>query len=141
MLRSTDPLHSRILIVDDAESNVRLLEYTLRRAGYVEVSSTSDPLNVCELHRAQPFDLILLDLQMPRMNGFEVLEQLKGEVSVPVLMLTAVAAQMIQSLAAGAEGFLSKPFMLNEVLLRVAEMLALGREMQPRRPIAAEVHA
>jgi DNA-binding response OmpR family regulator len=139
--RSTDPLQARILIVDDAESNVRLLEYTLRRAGYVEVSSTSDPRNVCELHRAQPFDLILLDLQMPRMNGFQVLEQLKEEVAVPVLMLTADASQMIQSLAAGAEGFLSKPFLLNEVLLRVAQMLAVGREMQPRRPGAAEVHA
>ena len=105
MPRSTDGFHAKILIVDDQQSNLRLLEYVLRRAGYVAVSSTSDPLEVCALHRQNRYDLILLDLQMPRMNGFEVLEALgnvEGEEKVPVLMLTADPSQMVRALEAGA---------------------------------------
>jgi len=126
MTRSTDVFHAKILIVDDQQSNLRLLEYVLRRAGYVAVSSTSDPLEVCALHRQNRYDLILLDLQMPRMNGFEVLEALgnvEGEEKVPVLMLTADPSQMVRALEAGAGCFLAKPFVLSEVLLRVRIML------------------
>ena len=120
-----DVFGARILIVDDQESNLRLLEYTLRRGGYVAVSSTSSPMEVCALHRENRYDLILLDIQMPRMNGFEVLEGLRclEEEDVAVLVLTADPAQMVRALEAGATGFLSKPFVLAEVLTCVRLML------------------
>lgn len=128
MLGSTDVFGARILIVDDQESNVRLLEFTLRRGGYVAVASTTNPFEVCALHRQNRYDLILLDLQMPGMNGFEVLEGLKNEETVSVLVLSADPAQMVQALAAGAKGFLSKPFVLTEVLARVHLILSPGIE-------------
>jgi CheY-like chemotaxis protein len=65
----------RILIVDDQLSNVRLLEHTLRRAGYLDLTSTTDPRTVAALHLEHRYDLILLDLQMPDLNGFQVMQQ------------------------------------------------------------------
>jgi CheY-like chemotaxis protein len=121
---STDAFRARILIVDDQESNVRLLEYVLRRGGYGAVASTTEPLDVCALHRQNHYDLIMLDLRMPCMNGFEVMEALRNEESVAVLVLSADPAQMARALEAGARGFLSKPFVLAEVLLRVHQMLS-----------------
>lgn len=123
---STDAFSARILIVDDQDSNLRLLEFALRRGGYTAVSSTANPMEVCALHHEHPYDLILLDIQMPRMNGFEVLEGLRclvEEKAVAVLVLTADPAQMTRALAAGATGFLSKPFVLAEVLTCVRLML------------------
>jgi DNA-binding response OmpR family regulator len=137
----TDVFRSRILIVDDEKSNVRLLEYALRRAGYVAVSSTSEPREVCALHRQNRYDLIMLDLQMPGMNGFAVLEGLKsidGDMAL-VLVLSADPAQMVRSLEAGGASFLSKPFLLAEVLLRVRLMLehTLAPEVAEPPPVLA----
>jgi CheY-like chemotaxis protein len=120
---STDAFRARILIVDDQESNVRLLEFALRRGGYVAVASTTDPLEVSGLHRQNHYDLILLDLQMPRMNGFEVMEGLANEDKVTILVLSADPTQSARALEAGAMGFLSKPFVLADVLKRVHMML------------------
>ena len=81
-----------ILIVDDQEANVLLLEQMLRGAGYVSITSTMDPREVCELHRKNRYDLILLDLQMPGMDGFQVMEGLKEietDGYLPVLVITA----------------------------------------------------
>ena|SRR5688572_27191843 len=114
----TDVFSARILIVDDQESNVRLLEHTLRRGGYVAVSSTVDSREVCALHCRNHYDLILLDIQMPHMNGFEVLEGLRSleeENAVAILVLTADPAQMVRALESGATGFVSKPFVLAEI--------------------------
>src|SRR3954451_1233734 len=122
----TDPFGARILIVDDTESNVRLLEFTLRRAGYLGVSSTTDPLQVTALHRQNRYHLILLDLQMPRMNGFEVMAALREGAAierVATLVLSADPSQMLPAMQAGAADFLSKPFELTEVLLRVRRLL------------------
>ena len=69
MIRSSDILEAGILIVDDQEANIALLEQMLSEAGYVSVSSTLDPHAVCELHRKNRYSLILLDLQMPGMDG------------------------------------------------------------------------
>ncbi len=77
MISSSDILNARILIVDDQEANVLLLERMLRGAGYASIASTTDPREVCELHRKNRYDLILLDLQMPGMDGFQVMEGLK----------------------------------------------------------------
>jgi adenylate cyclase len=117
---------ARILIVDDLEANVLLLEGMLSAAGYLAVTSTRDPRAVCELHRANGYDLILLDLQMPAMDGFQVMESLK-EVEkdgyLPVLVITAQPDHKLRALRAGAKDFVSKPFDLAEVLTRVHNML------------------
>jgi diguanylate cyclase (GGDEF)-like protein len=126
MVSPSDILAARILIVDDQEANVRLLERMLGGAGYQRVSSTRDPLAVCPLHRDNHYDLILLDLEMPGLDGFQVLEGLKAletEGYVPVLVITAQPGHQLRALEAGARDFVSKPFDLAEVLMRVRNML------------------
>ena len=126
MADSADILNAGILIVDDQEVNVLLLERMLRGAGYVSVSSTMDPNEVCELHRKNRYGLILLDLLMPGLDGFKVMEGLK-EIEegsyLPVLVITAQPDQKLRALRAGAKDFVSKPFDLAEVLARVYNML------------------
>ncbi len=126
MINPTDILNAGILIVDDREANVRLLEGMLRVAGYTSVESTSDPGAVCELHRKNRYGLILLDLQMPGLDGFQVMESLKGietDGYLPVLVITAQPDHKLRALKAGAKDFVSKPFELPEVLARVHNML------------------
>ena len=126
MVDSTAIFKAKVLIVDDQEANVLLLERMLSGAGYVSVASTRDPRAVCELHRKNRYDLILLDLQMPGMDGFEVMEGLK-EVErdgyLPDLVVTAQPDHKLRALQAGAKDFVSKPFDLAEVLTRVHNML------------------
>lgn len=126
MIHPTDFLEAKILIVDDLEANVRLLERTLSRAGYTSVSSTRNPREVFALHCDHQYDLILLDLQMPDMDGFEVMEKLKTmetDSYLPILVITAQPAHRMQALQAGAKDFIGKPFDLAEVLARVHNML------------------
>jgi DNA-binding response OmpR family regulator/cation transporter-like permease len=126
MISSSDILHGKVLIVDDQEANVLLLERMLRSAGYVSITSTTDPSEVCELHRMNRYGLILLDLQMPGMDGFQVMEGLKEieeDSYLPVLVITAQPDQKLRALHAGAKDFVSKPFDLAEVLVRVHNML------------------
>jgi len=126
MVSSSDILNARVLIVDDLEANVLLLERMLRGAGYASIASTMDPHEVCELHRKNRYDLILLDLQMPGMDGFQVMEGLKEielDGYLPVLVITAQPAHKLRALQAGAKDFVSKPFDLAEVLVRVHNML------------------
>jgi adenylate cyclase len=123
---SADILKAKVLIVDDQEANVLLLERMLGGAGYVSLASTRDPRAVCELHRENRYDLILLDLQMPVMDGFEVMEglkQIEGDGYLPVLVVTAQPDHKLRALRAGAKDFVSKPFDLAEVLTRVRNML------------------
>jgi DNA-binding response OmpR family regulator len=131
-----DVLRARILIVDDEQANLRLLEFALRRAGYVGVTSTADPVEVGALHHQNHYDLIILDLQMPHMNGFQVMEELaKGESGerAAILVLSADPGQMTCVLQAGAAGFLSKPFVLAELVQRVRVMLDLQINRPPLR--------
>ena len=126
MIAETDILHGKILIVDDQEGNVALLEQLLREAGYLAVSSTMNPLEVCALHRKNRYDLILLDLQMPGMDGFQVMEGLKTNDSngyLPVLVITAQPGHKLRALHAGARDFISKPFDLVEVKTRIRNTL------------------
>jgi PAS domain S-box-containing protein len=119
-------LDANILIVDDQEANVTLLEQLLRDDGYTRVASTRDPLEVCALHRKHRYDLILLDLQMPGMDGFQVIEGLKTNASdgyLPVLVITAQPGHKLRALQAGARDFISKPFDLVEVRTRIRNML------------------
>ncbi|MFX1689670.1 adenylate/guanylate cyclase domain-containing protein [Paraburkholderia sp. A2RI-6] len=126
MIDSLVILSAKILVVDDLEANVMLLEQILRRAGYAHVSSTMDASAVSALHRAHRYDLILLDLQMPGFDGFQVMESLKSvEVDnyLPVIAITAQPTHKLRALQAGAKDFISKPFDLSEVLMRVHNML------------------
>jgi PAS domain S-box-containing protein len=126
MVSSTDILDASILIVDDQEANVKLLERLLGEAGYSNVTSTMSPNDVCALHRENHYDLILLDLQMPGMDGFDVMEGLKADdvdSYLPVIVLTAQPAHKLRALQAGAKDFISKPFDLLEVKTRIHNML------------------
>lgn len=115
-----------ILIVDDKESNIRLLQKLLSGAGYTHINSTLNPREVSTLHREHGYDLILLDLEMPDMDGFQVMEALKtsaGNNAPPVLVITAQPDHKLRALQAGARDFISKPFDLVEVSTRIRNML------------------
>ena len=126
MALATDILRARILIVDDQPANVALLEGLLAGAGYLNVTSTMQSTEVCALHREHAYDLILLDLQMPTMDGFEVMAGLKANDADPylsVLVVTAQPGHKLKALQAGAKDFVSKPFDLIEVKTRIRNIL------------------
>ncbi len=126
MITESDILNARVLIVDDQEANVSLLEQLLSGAGYTNVTSTMNPKEVCALHRKNRYDLILLDLQMPGMDGFQVIEGLKtneADAYLPVLVITAQPGHKLRALQAGAKDFISKPFDLVEVKTRIRNLL------------------
>ena len=126
MVSPADILNARILVVDDQEANVRLLEGMLRIAGYTSVESTTDPYQVCELHRKHRYALILLDLQMPGMDGFQVMEglqKIEKDGYLPVLVITAQPGHKLRALEAGAKDFVGKPFDLAELRARVRNIL------------------
>lgn len=119
---------SRVLIVDDNPVNVSLLEQTLTMNGYSNVESTCNPTEVIPLYKKNKYELILLDLNMPVLNGFEVIEQLKNiieEEYLPVIVITALNDQSTchKSLAMGARDFITKPFDSIEVIHRIHNML------------------
>jgi adenylate cyclase len=126
MLEAAEILKAKVLVVDDQPANVLLLERMLGGAGYTSITSTLDPRAVCELHGKNRYDLILLDLQMPGMDGFEVMEGLKHiekDGYLPVLVITAQPDHKLRALGAGAKDFISKPFDVAEVLTRVHNLL------------------
>jgi formate hydrogenlyase transcriptional activator len=126
MIAPAEILNAKILIVDDQQANVQLLEQMLGDAGYLSVRSTMDSTEVCGLYRQNRYDLILLDLQMPGMDGFQVMEGLKEVEAggyIPVLVITAQPGHKLRALAAGAKDFISKPFDLVEAKTRIHNML------------------
>ena len=120
---------SKILVVDDAEANLRLLEELLAKEGFNQVVSTADPLSVVDLFSAFEPDLIMLDLMMPELDGYSVLELLAERIPkntyLPIIVLTADATIQAKrkALALGAKDFLTKPFDTIEVMLRVWNLL------------------
>ena len=122
-----EAIHSAsILIVDDQEANVKMLRRVLSEAGYTHVSATLDPTQVCALHQRHDYDLILLDLEMPELDGFGVMQALKASAQdsyLPVVVLTAQPGHKLRALQAGAKDFISKPFDLLEVKTRIHNML------------------
>ena len=130
MIAESEILDAAILIVDDQEANISLLEQLLRDAGYARVTSIMESQAVAALHRENRYDLILLDLQMPGMDGFQVMEELKNvnkadgrDDYLPVLVITAQPGHKLRALEAGAKDFVSKPFDLVEVKTRIHNML------------------
>ncbi len=128
MINATDLLKAKVLIVDDQELGARSLKGMLEEAGHTNVTYTTNPYEVCELHRTNRYKLILLDLQMPGMNGFQVMKDLNAIESdgyVPVLAITVEPAYKLHALKAGAKDFITKPFDAEEVLTRVRNMLEI----------------
>ena len=125
-MSQSDILNAGILIVDDQEFNIRVLDVMLRNAGYVSIGSTANSQEVCALHQKNCYDLILLDIEMPDMDGFQVMEGLKkidpGDY-LPVLVITGHPDYKLRALQLGARDFLSTPLDRNEVLARVHNLL------------------
>jgi putative two-component system response regulator len=129
MIAAETLYQAHILIVDDQRPNVRLLERILEQAGYVAARGTTDPCQVAELFDEIRPDLVLLDLHMPHMDGFGVMEALSTRIPAgsyfPILVVTAdiTPEAKRRALSAGARDFLSKPFDTTEVLLRIKNLL------------------
>ena len=126
MISQADIYAAKILIVDDQEVNLRLLEHLLGSGGYTAISSTLDARAVAGLHQRHQFDLIILDLVMPGMSGYDVMDALRPlelEGYLPVLVIAADPDAKLAALEAGARDFISKPFDALEVLTRIRNML------------------
>jgi len=126
MVNETDIFNAKILIVDDQDFNIRVLDRMLGNAGYASIASTTNSLEVCALHQKNCYDLILLDIEMPGMDGFQVMEGLKkidpGDY-LPVLVITSHPDYKLRALQLGARDFISSPFDRNEVLARAHNLL------------------
>ena len=126
LITDAEIFNANLLIVDDREVNITLLEQLLRETGYTRVATTMNPKEVCALHCTNNYDLILLDLQMPGMDGFQVMEGLRANVTddyLPVLVITAHSGHKLRALQAGAKDFITKPFDLVEAKTRIHNML------------------
>nr|WP_165973758.1 diguanylate cyclase [Paucimonas lemoignei] len=113
---------ARILLVDDSADNITLLSETLKLRGYTQVSFTNDSSQVCKLHAQNDYDLILLDMHMPGLNGLEVMKQLKDvekHATLPVLAITGDQRYKLAALGAGARDFIVKPYDLAELDMRM----------------------
>ena len=111
---------ARILLVDDEQSVQTLLSYPLRKDGH-EVVQAEDGRAALEAFRSQPFDLVVLDLMLPRMDGLEVCRRLRATSAVPIIMLTAKSEEIdkVVGLELGADDYITKPFSLREFRSRV----------------------
>ncbi len=126
MITLNEILDASILVVDDQAANVELLQLLLSSAGYGRVTVTTQAAQVCAMHAEHQYDLILLDLKMPHMDGFAVMEGLKDgnpDSYLPVIVLTAEPAYRVRALECGAKDFISKPFDVLEVKVRIHNML------------------
>jgi len=139
--------NANILIVDDQESNICVLESFLEIQGFTNIKTTTDPRQVVQLFASFSPDLILLDLMMPHLSGFEVMMQLKSLISanthLPILVLTAdfTSETRQRALSSGATDFLTKPFDLDEVGLRIQNLLYtyyLQQQLQKQNQILEE---
>ncbi len=126
MIGAAEIRNARILVVDDSAVNLTLLTRMLDGAGYTNVTATTKSTEVCALYEEHRYDLILLDLMMPDMDGFDVLDGLRAvelEGYVPVVVLTAQPKHRLRALEAGARDFITKPFDKIEALARIQNVL------------------
>ena len=127
------PDHSaRILLVDDEQSIQTLLSYPLRKEGY-EVVQAGDGQQALARFEEQPFDLVVLDVMLPRLDGLEVCRRLRGRSSVPIIMLTAKSEEIdkVVGLELGADDYITKPFSLREFSSRVKAALRRAELSRP----------
>jgi DNA-binding response OmpR family regulator len=124
---------ARILLVDDEQSIQTLLSYPLQRDGY-EVVPAIDGQDALDRFSAEPFDLVVLDVMLPRVDGLEVCRRLRAKSAVPIIMLTAKAEEIdkVVGLELGADDYITKPFSLREFSSRVKAALRradMGRDL------------
>jgi len=124
----TEPINDCIFIVDDEPSNLKLLDRMLHGQGYQNLVLVEDPREVLDRYHEMRPALILLDINMPHLNGYQVMEQLKAlndPLLPPIVILTAQHGKehLLRALAAGARDFIGKPFDRNELLMRVRNLL------------------
>jgi DNA-binding response OmpR family regulator len=139
MIDATDILSARILVVDDDPDAANMLSQVLTLNGYSGVATTIEPRVVRDLHRANEYDLILLDLHMPSMDGFAVMEGLREferDGYLPVLAITGEPGHRMRALKLGARDFLRKPVDVDELLLRVRNMIEVRLLYKERTPAA-----
>jgi two-component system cell cycle response regulator len=126
MIDRVEIRNARLLVVDDNPDNIELLLAVLAQAGYTDVSATAISADVARLHEENCYDLILLDMQMPGLNGLDVIQALRGveqNAYVPVIAITANPGYKIAALQAGARDFIAKPFDIEEVHQRIHNLL------------------
>ncbi len=133
MMDTPDCRNSRILIVDDEPRNVALMARVLKNDGFQNIQGTSDPVNGCELYQKFRPNLVLLDLKMPQMDGFQVmskLHEIAKDNALHVMVITALRDEDTcrKALKAGAEDVLAKPFIIDDFLARIHKMLELHLE-------------
>src|SRR5437764_12046929 len=118
------PQPARILLVDDEQSVQKLLSYPLRKEGY-EVVPALDGEEALERCRGQTFDLVVLDVMLPKLDGFDVCRQIRAQSNVPIIMLTAKAEEFdkVLGLELGADDYITKPFSMREFRSRVKAVL------------------
>jgi DNA-binding response OmpR family regulator len=137
------PQPARILLVDDEQSVQKLLAYPLRKEGY-EVVPALDGQEALERCRCQNFDLIVLDVMLPKLDGFDVCRQIRAQSSVPIIMLTAKAEEFdkVLGLELGADDYITKPFSMREFRSRVKAVLRrsdlLREEQREEEPLEAD---
>jgi DNA-binding response OmpR family regulator len=144
MISASDLLSARILILVVDFDSARALEAVLTSAGHAGVTVATDPRTAVALHREHDFDAILLDVLMPGMDGFEVMEALKPferDGYLPVIALTGEPGHRTRALRVGAKDFLRKPFDPEELLLRVRNLVEVRLLYKERTLAASTVHA
>src|SRR5438045_2960725 len=127
---------ARILVVDDLEPDARLIEAMLRGNGYRDVTVETSSVAALALHRAQPFDLVVLDLVMPELDGFALMQRLHAldpALPVPVIAVTAESDHMKRALEDGARDFIGKPVRVVELVSRMRNALELGALLREAR--------
>jgi DNA-binding response OmpR family regulator len=137
------PQPARILLVDDEQSVQKLLAYPLRKEGY-EVVPAMDGEEALERCRGQSFDLVVLDVMLPKLDGFDVCRQIRAQSSVPIIMLTAKAEEFdkVLGLELGADDYITKPFSMREFRSRVKAVLRrsdlLREEQREEEPLETD---
>ena len=140
MISAAEILNAKVLIVDDQGVGALLLNEILARAGHTDVTCTTNPYEVCELHRTNHYKVILLDMQMSGLNGLQVIRDLNAIEEhdyVPVLAITVESAYKLPALKAGAKDIICKPFDVDEVVTRVRNMLEIRLLHEDARKAAA----
>ncbi len=121
---SEETVNPKVLVVEDEPALVETLEYSLRRQGY-DVSVATDGMAALEIARREKPDIIVLDVMLPRLDGYEVCRVLRQEMNVPILMLTARTDEVdkVVGLEVGADDYMTKPFGMRELMARVKALL------------------
>ena len=122
---------ARILVVDDEPSITEVVSYNLRKEGY-DVTVAGDGVTAIALVNASPFDLIILDVMLPKMDGYEVLRHIRANHSIPVLFLSARDTELdkVVGLEIGGDDYLAKPFGIRELIARVKALLRRSAQQE-----------